>query len=167
MLTEGGREAEQLGLCLNRSTRARQSALFRVLASCSAAQKVTGKYPVPHIVQYLVPIMHRVIANLCACVSPSVSVPSPDSQQLDFLEGRRKQYMKAALQAKQQKDMEQAKGFLRTAKALEPLIEAARLGKAVDISKVAACFWGALCTRLSAQCFILQCNCVPGAVAPW
>jgi len=62
---------------------------------------------------------------------------SPGSQQLDFLEGRRKQYMKAALQAKQQKDMEQAKGFLRTAKALEPLINAARQGKAVDISKVA------------------------------
>ncbi|KAK0134541.1 Coiled-coil and C2 domain-containing protein 1B [Merluccius polli] len=58
------------------------------------------------------------------------------TQQLDFLEGRRKQYMKAALQAKQKADMEQAKGFLRTAKSLEPLIEAARGGKAVDISKV-------------------------------
>ncbi|KAJ3595526.1 hypothetical protein NHX12_004829 [Muraenolepis orangiensis] len=58
------------------------------------------------------------------------------TQQLDFLEGRRKQYMKAALQAKQRNDMEAAKGFLRTAKGLVPLIEAARGGKAVDISKV-------------------------------
>ncbi|CAL8279090.1 unnamed protein product [Lota lota] len=58
------------------------------------------------------------------------------TQQLDFLEGRKKQYMKAALQAKQKKDMEQAKGFLRSAKALEPLIEAARAGNPIDISKV-------------------------------
>uniref|UniRef100_A0A8C5BQG3 DM14 domain-containing protein n=1 Tax=Gadus morhua TaxID=8049 RepID=A0A8C5BQG3_GADMO len=58
------------------------------------------------------------------------------TQQLDFLEGRRKQYMRAALQAKQKKDLEQAKGFLRSAKALEPLIEAARAGNPVDISKV-------------------------------
>ncbi|XP_071780419.2 coiled-coil and C2 domain-containing protein 1B isoform X1 [Centroberyx gerrardi] len=74
--------------------------------------------------------------------------PSPDrtstreglsatvAQQLDFLEGRRKQYMKAALQAKQKNDMEQAKQFLRTAKGFEPMIEAARSGKTVDISKV-------------------------------
>uniref|UniRef100_A0AAR2JTU2 Coiled-coil and C2 domain-containing protein 1B n=1 Tax=Pygocentrus nattereri TaxID=42514 RepID=A0AAR2JTU2_PYGNA len=58
------------------------------------------------------------------------------SQQLEFLEGRKKQYMKAALQAKQKNDVEQAKIYLRTAKGLEPMIEAARSGKAVDISKV-------------------------------
>uniref|UniRef100_A0A8C9WXR7 Coiled-coil and C2 domain-containing protein 1B n=1 Tax=Sander lucioperca TaxID=283035 RepID=A0A8C9WXR7_SANLU len=57
-------------------------------------------------------------------------------QQLEFLEGRKKMYMKAALQAKQKNDMEQAKIFLRTAKGLEPLIEAARSGKTVDISTV-------------------------------
>ncbi|KAI7810192.1 putative coiled-coil and C2 domain-containing protein 1B, partial [Triplophysa rosa] len=74
--------------------------------------------------------------------------PSPDrtskrgsltdtaQQQLEFLEGRKKQYMKAALQSKQKKDLEQAKTLLRTAKGLEPLIEAARSGKTVDISKV-------------------------------
>ncbi|XP_047444781.1 coiled-coil and C2 domain-containing protein 1B isoform X2 [Mugil cephalus] len=56
--------------------------------------------------------------------------------QLEFLEGRRKQYMKAALQAKQKSDMEQAKVFLRTAKGLDPMIEAARSGKTVDISTV-------------------------------
>ncbi|TDH05959.1 hypothetical protein EPR50_G00127960 [Perca flavescens] len=57
-------------------------------------------------------------------------------QQLEFLEGRKKMYMKAALQAKQKNDMEQAKIFLRTAKGFEPLIEAARSGKTVDISTV-------------------------------
>lgn len=44
--------------------------------------------------------------------------------------------MKAALQAKQKNDMEQAKVFLRTAKGFDPMIEAARSGKAVDISTV-------------------------------
>uniref|UniRef100_W5M8F7 Coiled-coil and C2 domain containing 1B n=1 Tax=Lepisosteus oculatus TaxID=7918 RepID=W5M8F7_LEPOC len=57
-------------------------------------------------------------------------------QQLDFLESRRKQYMKAALQAKQKNDLEQARHFLRTAKVFEPMIEAARSGKSVDITKV-------------------------------
>ncbi|KAM9845265.1 coiled-coil and C2 domain-containing protein 1B isoform 2-T2 [Aulostomus maculatus] len=57
-------------------------------------------------------------------------------QQLEFLEGRRKQYMKAALQAKQKNNLEQAKVFLRTAKGFEPMIEAARSGRMVDISTV-------------------------------
>ncbi|XP_069366664.1 coiled-coil and C2 domain-containing protein 1B isoform X2 [Paralichthys olivaceus] len=57
-------------------------------------------------------------------------------QQLEFLEGRKKQYMKAALTAKQKNDMEQAKSFLRTAKGFDPMIEAARSGKSVDISTV-------------------------------
>uniref|UniRef100_A0A3B1JFJ3 Coiled-coil and C2 domain-containing protein 1B n=1 Tax=Astyanax mexicanus TaxID=7994 RepID=A0A3B1JFJ3_ASTMX len=87
-------------------------------------------------------------------VSPTVQPPkrtpspSPDqtaksetlsntaNQQLEFLEGRKKQYMKAALQAKQKNDVEQAKLHLRTAKSFDPMIEAARSGKAVDISKV-------------------------------
>lgn len=64
------------------------------------------------------------------------SLPDAAQQQLEFLEGRKKQYMKAALQAKQKKDLEQAKTFLRTAKGLEPMIEAARSGKTVDVSKV-------------------------------
>lgn len=53
-----------------------------------------------------------------------------------MLEARRKQYMKAALQAKQKNDVEQAKVYLRTAKSLEPLITAARSGKHVDFSQV-------------------------------
>lgn len=44
--------------------------------------------------------------------------------------------MKAALQAKQKKDMEQAKVLLRTARRFDPIIEAARSGKTVDISAV-------------------------------
>ncbi|KAJ8357369.1 hypothetical protein SKAU_G00201630 [Synaphobranchus kaupii] len=76
--------------------------------------------------------------------SPSLERPvqkegglSPTAQQqVDFLEGRKKQYMKAALQAKQKKDMEQAKSFLRAAKGFDPLIEDAKSGKSVDISKV-------------------------------
>lgn len=59
-------------------------------------------------------------------------------QQLEFLEGRKKQYIKAALQAKQKNDMEQAKTLFRTAKSLEPLIQAVHSGTAVDISKVSA-----------------------------
>ncbi|XP_064862061.1 coiled-coil and C2 domain-containing protein 1B isoform X2 [Oncorhynchus nerka] len=57
-------------------------------------------------------------------------------QQLDFVEGRRQQYVKAALQAKQKNDMDAARTLLRTAKGLEPLIDAAKAGKHVDISKV-------------------------------
>ncbi len=63
-------------------------------------------------------------------------IVSSAQQQLEFLEGRKKQYMKAALQAKQKKDLEQAKTLLRAAKGLDPMIEAARSGKMVDISNV-------------------------------
>ncbi|KAK3534825.1 hypothetical protein QTP86_026432 [Hemibagrus guttatus] len=58
------------------------------------------------------------------------------TEQVEMLEARRKQYMKAALQAKQRNDLEQAKVYLRTAKSLEPLITAARSGKHLDFSKV-------------------------------
>ncbi|XP_053529769.1 coiled-coil and C2 domain-containing protein 1B [Ictalurus punctatus] len=58
------------------------------------------------------------------------------TEQVEMLEARRKQYMKAALQAKQKNDMEQARVYLRTAKSFEPLITAARSGKHVDLSKV-------------------------------
>uniref|UniRef100_A0A673MJK6 Coiled-coil and C2 domain-containing protein 1B n=1 Tax=Sinocyclocheilus rhinocerous TaxID=307959 RepID=A0A673MJK6_9TELE len=64
------------------------------------------------------------------------SLPDTAQQQLEFLEGRKKQYMKAALQAKQKNDLEQAKTLLRAAKSLDPMIEAARSGKTVDVSKV-------------------------------
>ncbi|XP_053320316.1 coiled-coil and C2 domain-containing protein 1A [Spea bombifrons] len=71
-------------------------------------------------------------------VSPSKS-PKPSGkaqQQLEFLEGRKKQLMAAALRSKQHRDLEGAKMFLRQAKGLESMIEAARGGLPVDISKV-------------------------------
>ncbi|KAM9312059.1 coiled-coil and C2 domain-containing protein 1A [Gastrophryne carolinensis] len=57
-------------------------------------------------------------------------------QQLQFLEGRRKQLMAAALRSKQHKDLEGAKMYLRQAKGLDPMIEAAKGGLPVDITKV-------------------------------
>ncbi|XP_025059603.1 coiled-coil and C2 domain-containing protein 1A isoform X6 [Alligator sinensis] len=57
-------------------------------------------------------------------------------QQLVFLEGRKKQLMQAALQAKQKNDIEGAKLFLRQAKGLDPMIEAAQNGLPVDITKM-------------------------------
>lgn len=57
-------------------------------------------------------------------------------QQLQFLEGRKKQLLTAALRSKQHKDMEGAKMYLRQSKGLDPMIEAARGGLPVDITKV-------------------------------
>ncbi|KAG8441462.1 hypothetical protein GDO86_006994 [Hymenochirus boettgeri] len=75
-----------------------------------------------------------------AKVSPSKSpkISGKAQQQLQFLEGRRKQLLSAALRSKQQRDLEGAKIFLRQAKGLEPMIEAARGGLPVDITKVPA-----------------------------
>ncbi|XP_078541684.1 coiled-coil and C2 domain-containing protein 1A isoform X1 [Lissotriton helveticus] len=67
---------------------------------------------------------------------PSPKVSTKAQQQLDFLEGRKKQLMQAALRAKQKNDMEGAKQFLRQAKGLDPMIEASQSGLPVDISKV-------------------------------
>uniref|UniRef100_A0A8C5PK11 Coiled-coil and C2 domain-containing protein 1B n=1 Tax=Leptobrachium leishanense TaxID=445787 RepID=A0A8C5PK11_9ANUR len=71
-------------------------------------------------------------------VSPSKSPKQTGKaqQQLQFLEGRRKQLMAAALRSKQHGDMEGAKIFLRQAKGLDQMIDAAKNGLPVDISKV-------------------------------
>nr|XP_048716796.1 coiled-coil and C2 domain-containing protein 1B isoform X7 [Caretta caretta] len=81
-------------------------------------------------------------------MSPSTPVREPDkavsndhlplaaSEQLEFLENRKKQYLKAAIKAKQKNDLEQAKLYLKTAKNLDPKIELAKSGKSVDISKL-------------------------------
>lgn len=66
----------------------------------------------------------------------SICVLSPAVQQLELLESRKKQYLKSALQAKQKNDLDQARVLLRTAKSLEPMIDAARSGQTVDISAV-------------------------------
>ncbi|XP_078417243.1 coiled-coil and C2 domain-containing protein 1B [Cetorhinus maximus] len=65
-----------------------------------------------------------------------IQLSSVAQQQLEFLQNRKKQYMKAALQAKQKKNLEQAKHFLRTAKGFDPMIAAVQSGKPIDISKV-------------------------------
>ncbi|NXE09048.1 C2D1B protein, partial [Lophotis ruficrista] len=57
-------------------------------------------------------------------------------EQLEFLENRKKQYMKAAVRAKKENNLEQAKMYLRTAKGFDLKIEQAKCGKPVDISKL-------------------------------
>ncbi|XP_056426236.1 coiled-coil and C2 domain-containing protein 1A isoform X2 [Hyla sarda] len=78
-------------------------------------------------------------------LQPAAPRPSPPKspkltgkaqQQLQFLEGRKKQLLSAALRSKQHKDMEGAKMYLRQSKGLDPMIEAARGGLPVDITKV-------------------------------
>ncbi|XP_067893233.1 coiled-coil and C2 domain-containing protein 1B isoform X2 [Heterodontus francisci] len=65
-----------------------------------------------------------------------IQLSSVAQQQLEFLQNRKKQYMKAAVQAKQKKNLEQAKDFLRTAKSFDSMIAALQSGKPIDISKV-------------------------------
>ncbi|XP_054835106.1 coiled-coil and C2 domain-containing protein 1B isoform X2 [Eublepharis macularius] len=57
-------------------------------------------------------------------------------EQIEFLESRKKQYLKAAVQAKKKNDLEEAKMYLRTAKSFDPKIELVKNGKLVDISKL-------------------------------
>ncbi|NXF02397.1 C2D1B protein, partial [Smithornis capensis] len=57
-------------------------------------------------------------------------------EQLEFLENRKKQYLKAAIKAKKENNLEQAKTYLRTAKGLDLKMEQAKCGKPVDISKL-------------------------------
>lgn len=57
-------------------------------------------------------------------------------QQLTFLEGRRRRLAQAALGAKRAGDLEGAKRFLRQARGLGPLLEAAQRGLPVDIAQV-------------------------------
>ncbi|NXT68429.1 C2D1B protein, partial [Chaetops frenatus] len=63
-------------------------------------------------------------------------VPPAVREQLEFLENRKKQYLKAAIKAKRENNLEQAKTYLRTAKGLDLKIEQAKSGKTVDISKL-------------------------------
>ncbi|NXP33168.1 C2D1B protein, partial [Leiothrix lutea] len=62
--------------------------------------------------------------------------PPAVREQLEFLENRKKQYLKAAIKAKRENNLEQAKTYLRTAKGLDLKIEQAKSGKTVDISKL-------------------------------
>ncbi|XP_075439534.1 coiled-coil and C2 domain-containing protein 1A-like [Ascaphus truei] len=75
-------------------------------------------------------------------ISPSKNPNPPPKtsgkaqQQVLFLEGRKKQFMAAALRSKQNKDLEGAKLYLRQAKGLDSMMEAARGGLPVDITKI-------------------------------
>lgn len=59
-------------------------------------------------------------------------------EQLSLLEARKRQYQRAALQAKRGQDLEQAKAHLRLAKCLEAQIIQVRAGRPVDLSKVSS-----------------------------
>ncbi|XP_054240600.1 coiled-coil and C2 domain-containing protein 1B isoform X2 [Indicator indicator] len=63
-------------------------------------------------------------------------LPPAAKEQLEILENRKKQYVKAAVKAKKENNLEQAKMYLRTAKSLDLRIEQARCGKPVDLSKL-------------------------------
>ncbi|KFP20779.1 Coiled-coil and C2 domain-containing protein 1B, partial [Egretta garzetta] len=63
-------------------------------------------------------------------------LPLAAREQLEFLENRKKQYMKAAVKAKKENNLEQAKMYLRTAKTFGLKIEQVKCGKPVDISKL-------------------------------
>ncbi|KFV58020.1 Coiled-coil and C2 domain-containing protein 1B, partial [Tyto alba] len=63
-------------------------------------------------------------------------LPPAAREQLEFLENRKKQYMKAAVKAKKENNLEQAKMYLRTAKSFDVKIEQAKCGKPIDISKL-------------------------------
>ncbi|KAJ7405368.1 Coiled-coil and C2 domain-containing protein 1B [Willisornis vidua] len=67
---------------------------------------------------------------------PMDHLPQAVREQLEFLENRKKQYLKAAIKAKKENNLEQAKTYLRTAKGLDLKIEQAKGGKPVDISKL-------------------------------
>ncbi|XP_067296818.1 coiled-coil and C2 domain-containing protein 1A isoform X2 [Pseudorasbora parva] len=69
----------------------------------------------------------------------STNAPKPGGkaqQQLDFLTMRRQQFVKAALRSKEMKDMQGAAQHLRNAKGLDSMINAAKGGLPVDITKV-------------------------------
>lgn len=65
----------------------------------------------------------------------TIALPSV-REQLALLEARKRQYQRAALQAKRGQDLEQAKAHLRLAKCLEAQIIQVRAGRPVDLTKV-------------------------------
>ncbi|NXK44928.1 C2D1B protein, partial [Chauna torquata] len=69
-------------------------------------------------------------------VPSAVAGEETSPEHLEFLENRKKQYMKAAVKAKKENNLEQAKMYLRTAKSFDLKIEEAKCGKPVDISKL-------------------------------
>ncbi|CAG9567518.1 unnamed protein product [Danaus chrysippus] len=74
--------------------------------------------------------------------SPAPSVPSPSrvpsryDKQIALLLHKQKQFKEAALQAKKDGNIEQAKEYLRAAKGFDSVLEAARGGLAVDLASL-------------------------------
>ncbi|KAM3915313.1 coiled-coil and C2 domain-containing protein 1B [Leptodactylus fuscus] len=64
------------------------------------------------------------------------NLPPAVQEQMEFLENRRRQYRKAALQAKQRNDLDLAKQHMRVAHVLQASIDQLKGGTLVDISKV-------------------------------
>ncbi|NXX10191.1 C2D1B protein, partial [Podargus strigoides] len=69
-------------------------------------------------------------------VPSAVAEEESSPEHLEFLENRKKQYIKAAVKAKKENNLEQAKMYLRTAKSFDLKIEQAKCGKPVDLSKL-------------------------------
>ena len=57
-------------------------------------------------------------------------------QQCEFLQERQKEFKVAALEAKQNGDMELAKKYLRMSKGFDPMILASQSGLPVDLTQV-------------------------------
>eukprot|EP00111_Clytia_hemisphaerica_P000361 TCONS_00000971-protein len=70
-----------------------------------------------------------------AVVNPGVS-GSRNENQYQFLVTRQKEFKKAALEAKHAGNIDQARDYLRKAKGLDPMIEAASSGLGVDLTTV-------------------------------
>uniref|UniRef100_A0A6I8NRZ4 Coiled-coil and C2 domain-containing protein 1B n=1 Tax=Ornithorhynchus anatinus TaxID=9258 RepID=A0A6I8NRZ4_ORNAN len=98
-------------------------------------RKVRGPRPAPSA-QPKPPALRAPLVTTAPAGKAAPKGSTKAQQQLEFLEGRKKQLMQAALRAKQKNDMEGAKMFLRQAKGLEPMLEASHNGLPVDITKV-------------------------------
>nr|XP_057931773.1 coiled-coil and C2 domain-containing protein 1A isoform X1 [Doryrhamphus excisus] len=68
--------------------------------------------------------------------STTLKLGSKAQQQVDFLLLRRQAFLRAALRSKQMKDMAAATQHLRHAKGFDPMIDAAKSGLPVDITKI-------------------------------
>ncbi|KAK2504391.1 hypothetical protein MC885_003145 [Smutsia gigantea] len=95
----------------------------------SPARAPVAKKPAQPLVPSSRPLSEPKASSSKEPLSPSAR------EQLALLEARKRQYQRAALQAKRARDLEQAKARLRVAKCLEAQITQVRAGRPVDLSK--------------------------------
>ncbi|XP_057187940.1 coiled-coil and C2 domain-containing protein 1A [Triplophysa rosa] len=96
--------------------------------------------PQPAVQKSRAPVPPKASSN-AGTLTPTTNAPKlggKAQQQLDFLTARRQQFVKAALRSKEMKDMQGAAQHLRNAKGLEQMINAAKAGLPVDITKLPA-----------------------------